>query len=137
MIQNRVLYQTIFHLKKAQSSHLKIRFLQNVTLDERKKLLDTQKQIRQMIEEIKDSLEALYQDHARNLCVKEQVSGFLANLEFWLGIVTEVLALLSSKLREKEWRKIEVIIRSDSTGRKTAIIAQCIDVSKNYDLFAE
>ena len=119
---------------QAQASHGKINFLKNITLDERKKLLDTQKQIRQMIEEINESLEALYQDHERELTVKDQVGGFLSNLEYWLGIVTEVLALLSSQLREKELVKIDVIIRSDPKTRKNAKISQCIDISENYNL---
>ena len=87
-----------------------------------------------MIEEINESLEALYQDHERQLTVKDQVGGFLSNLEFWLGIVTEILALLSSQLREKELVKIDVIIRSDPKTRKNAKISQCIDISENYKL---
>lgn len=119
----------------AQATHGKIEMAKKLKLSEKQNLLDTEKQFRQIIEEMNESFQALYYEHTNEIYLKDQISPYIELMAYWLQILSEIICLLSSDLREKEWLKIDIIFRRGSLpNRYDILIGSCIDVSKNMEL---
>jgi len=54
-------------------------------------------------------------------------------MEYWLKIVTEIILIISSNLREKEWKKIDIIFNREN-DRSDIMVGNCIEVSKNMEI---
>ena len=118
----------------AQSADEKIRHLKDLRLDEQKKLQESEIQLRQTIDEIEESVQALYEDHTNKILLKEQVKPYIDVLSYWLQILSEVILLLSAELREKEWKKFDKIIAANFDRRSEVTLAACQPIAKNFDV---